>query len=218
MRHSNNSAEHHARRRQIQSAMAIIAAQGQALRALDVDKTDLQPVTGTVLFTSGGGGLIAETSRTLFQDQVGEATASGVTQNRARGNYFGGSIPTGQMWMLWSLGLSAVGGPTITGDNLLAFAEACSVRVNLRTRDNAVEIGGVLDWPDVLGSNGSIYTGNGEIGRRTFTYPIVLEPLDSFTIEIVRRRPVTVAVNEQISVHAYMRATRIYDERVLALS
>lgn len=218
MRHSNNNDEHNQRRRQIVSTMAIVAAQGQAMRALDVDKTDLQPVTGTVAFNSDGVGLIVETERKMFEDKLNEAVSSGLAQTRASGTFFGGEVPTGQMWLLWSLGLTASGAGTLTADQLLAFAEAISVQVNLRSKDKPVQIGGLLDWPDILGSNAGIQTGNGEIGRRTFTYPIVLDPLDSFTLDFTREKAVTIGINSFVQIHGYLRATRIYDERVLALS
>jgi hypothetical protein len=218
MRHSANKAEYNFRRRQIQNASAVIKRQAAELKALDVDKTDLQPVTGTVQWTTSGAGALVETSRRFFEDKIGESTASGLTQNRALGTYHGGQVSTGQMWLLWSLGFTVVS-TGFTAAQIAAAAQAISVSVNLRTKDNGVEIGGLLDWPDVLGAGSGISTGNGQIGRRTFSYPIVLDPLDSFTIDLFRRTAVTgLPLSSDFTVHAYMRATRIYDERVLALS
>ena len=192
-------------------------ATAKAIRKTNVNLVSWQPLVGTVQFD--GAAVAKSTVRTMFLDKLKELTSSGLTggQTLADGSFFGGKVQTGQLILLESFGIS-IGGGAGTG---LASADvglfaACSVQMNLRGRP--IDMGNVLDWPEINGVTGVPANGRQIVGEYRFDDPHLLEPLDDFTLRFRFENDVTFSGVGPFLLRGYFGATRVYDERVLAVS
>ncbi len=222
MRKSDNSTERRLRKRRIMTSKANLGAAYRNARPLMVDTTFLQPVVATAVLASDAGGAMATgLATTLFQDGRNQpATASGIGVNTpADASFFNGEVEAGQIILLESLGFTNyMDGVAPTP----AAAQLVNQNVNLvmNLRGNDVELmGSPVDWMDILGTDGASNNGRGQLGRSEWQIPMELEPQDPFTIRLVVCRPLAGLGNDvPFFFRAHLRAPRIYDERVLALS
>jgi len=196
-------------------------ATAKALRKTNVNLVNWQPLVGTVQFDPLPG-IAAGVQRTMFLDRLGESANSGVDpagvgQTEADGTLFGGKVSTGQMILIQSLGISVGGG---AGTGLAAgdvdLFGACSVQLNLRGRP--IDMGSILDWPEIAGVTAVPANGRQIVGEYRFDTPHLLEPLDDFTLRFRFENAVVMSGVGPFLVRAYFGATRVYDERVLAVS
>jgi hypothetical protein len=186
-------------------------------RAVDTRQGNLEAVASTVAFQTDGAGLIpAGTFRTFFQDNLGQAAASGMIQTLADSNLFGGQIPSGVALILYGLGFSIECDVAFTSEDVYALARNLSILANLR--GTPVQAGSVRDWPDILGPRG-VGLGNQDGGTVPLDPPIVLLPLQTWAVKVTCERPVTLSnVSTEYRVHLRCPAQRIYDPLVLGKS
>lgn len=198
-------------------SIAEAVATAKAIRGTNVNLVNWQPVVGTVQFD--GPAIVKGTVRTMFLDKLKESSSSGVAggQTPADGTFFGGKVQTGQLVLLESFGLS-IGGGAGTG---LFSADVdsfgfCSVQMNLRGRP--IDMGSVRDWVEINGVRGVPANGRQIVGEYRFDDPHLLEPLDDFTLRLRFEEDATMSGAGPFLVRGYFGATRVYDERVLAVS
>ena len=186
-------------------------------RAVDTRQGNLEVVTSTVAFLTDGAGLIpAGQFRTLFQDNQGQAAASGMIQTLADSNLFGGKIPSGVCILLFGLGFSVECDAAFTSEDVYKLARNLSVLANLR--GTPVQTGSVRDWPDILGPRG-VGLGNQTGGVVPLDPPIVLLPLQDWTVKLTLERPVTLSnPATEYRVHLRCPSQRLYDPLVLGKS
>lgn len=189
------------------------SAIAEAVLSAPVNMTPLQPVTGTILFNQAAGTIPAGQVRTAFQDQYGESTASGIVQSRSLSSFVGGRVPNGQIILLHGFGAQVVNS-VFTAQEVQDLAQNISLRLNLRGTE--VKLGAILDWPAITGAKGVSQNGSNELGRRGVSFPSVLQPEDTFTLDATVER--ATAVTFDAAIHFFFKATRIYDRRVLGLS
>lgn len=191
-------------------------------RKVNVRQGNVEAVTATVQFVTDAAALIPfGTRRIAFQDNLGELNSSGVVggQTRADGNLFGGKIPSGEMILMRGFGLNVESDAAITAQVVNQIGR--NVGVTMQLRRTPVNMGSVRDWPEVIGARG---TGNGNSDRGTipFTPPLVLEPLQDYTVEFVVERQVGITLvgfaNTPVDVHVRCPSLRIYDPIVLGKS
>jgi hypothetical protein len=185
-------------------------AHAKYMRGLNVNLVNWQPIVGTVEFPTGA--IAAGTQRTMFLDRLTESASSGRTggQTEADGTFFGGKVGTGQLILLESFGLSF---GDITAANVNLYGQ-CSVQMNLRGRP--IDMGTIQDWPSINGVSGIVANGRQIVSEYRFDTPHLLEPLDDFTVRFRFEAAVTMAALSLV--RGYFGATRVYDERVLAVS
>jgi hypothetical protein len=188
-------------------------------RAVDVRQGSLEIVTATVAFDVGVAGAIAQgVKRTAFLDNLNDNQSSGLVQTYADGNLFGGKIPSGELVILRGMGINIEAtDPEITAQDINQIGRNISVLFQLRR--TPVNAGSVRDWPELIGARG---TGNGnpDSGVVPFSPPVVLEPLQDYTVtfEVVRPISLTVEEGSQILLHIRNPAMRVYDPIVLGKS
>ena len=185
-------------------------------REVGVKQGNLEPVVGTVRFTTDGASQIAAgTFRTVFAEACGQSANSGIVQTDADSTFFGGKIPAGVMFILFGMGFE-VEATQLTVDDISTLCRNTSVQVNLR--QTPVKAGSLRDWPSVSGPRGQ---GNGNLdnGYKPLEPAIVLQPLEDFTIVVEVQRTITLSqANTNYDLHVTHPNVRIYDPLVLGKS
>lgn len=190
----------------------------KALRRTNVNLVNWQPVVGTVQFD--GPAVTVGTQRTMFLDELGQSSNSGVSGGltEADGTFHGGRVPTGQLILLQSFGISigGGGGTGITAADVFNLISNFSVQMNLRGRP--IDMGGIQDWPEINGVSGVPSNGRQIVGEYRFDTPHLLEPQDTFTMRLRCEIATTLSGAGPYLIRGYLGSTRVYDERVLAVS
>ena len=211
-----------AKKRAAIAAVDEYARMGARLEGSPINLTPLQPVVGTVAWNENGAGVVlAGQERRALVDQFGIAGGvSGVALNtRALASIVGGTIPNGQIILLHSFGVHIIDTDAVqyTGQAALDILQNISIQLDLR--GTRVRLGAPLDWSDVLGGSGSQQNGRGTLGRRTVAFPSVMEPEDIIEVIATTERDIGgIVIGNQLTIKFHLRATRIYDTRVLGLS
>lgn len=193
------------------------------LRDVNVNLTQWRPMTARVEFTPVAGppvNIPQGQARTMFLDDLGESANSGLVQTEADGTFFGGRVANGEIILLHGMGFAVTGvdgaAPITTGD-VEAMVSSISATMNLRERP--VDLGSLSDWPSIEGVPGLPNNGFEIVGEVLFRDPIILQPLDRFSIRLEVASQVNLSaidIGPQVSVR--LPATRALSERVLALS
>ena len=210
-----------AKKRAAIAAVDAYAKMGARLEGSPINLTPLQPVVGTVAWNENGAGVVlAGQERRALVDQFGVGGVSGLVENnRALASIVSGTIPNGQIILLHSFGVHIIDTDAVqyTGQAALDILQNISLQLDLR--GTRVRLGAALDWSDILGGSGGQQNGRGTLGRRTVAFPSVMEPEDILEIIATTERDIGgIVIGNQLVIKFHMRATRIYDTRVLGLS
>lgn len=199
-------------------AMKDLVSQLIDIRKQDVRTGNTEPFTATVQFDSDAAGLIAQGQiRTAFLDTIGQNQASGMVQTIADSNFTGGKVPSGQIPVLRAWGVTIECDFTATSLDIQRVGANIAQIMNLRK--TPVQMGSIRDWPDLLAPRGT-GGGNSTFGMIPFTPPIVLLPLQDFSVTAQVVRPIQLSVAQVVAVRLHFRAQSVtsYDPLVLGKS
>lgn len=153
----------------------------------------------TCIFQAAGSAVAAGTTTTAFQDDLNSSTSSGLTQNRATSNCFGGRVPQGEIWTLWSIECAIdyeTNAQVALADSAILIQDAMNrISVSMNIRGQEIQVGSLKCYPSGKMSNGLAQNGGRAVPVFRFprTQPLQLTSNDVFTVTFKMETALTTA-------------------------
>lgn len=153
----------------------------------------------TCIFQAAGSAVAAGTTTTAFQDDLNSSTSSGITQNRALSNCFGGRVPQGEIWTLFGMQIAIdyeTNAQVALADSAILIQDAMNrISVSMNIKGQEINVGSLKCFPSALMSSGLSQNGGNCVP--TFKWPrsqpLQMTSNDVFTVTYKMETALTTA-------------------------